>query len=120
MDEDRDALAWREAVDQQGPDRGPGQSAQAASERRYRDGEDGAAAEDAEEVVEAAGDVFDAAAVAPVALGREVDDETRRPGAGVEDEAASGPDLAGRAGVPVSLEISRETMPELEGEAPCP
>ena len=90
VNDDRDALAGRETVDQQGPDRGPGQSAQAASERRDRDGEDGAAAEDAEEVVEAAGDVLDAAAVAPVALGREVDDETRRLGAGVEDEAAPG------------------------------
>ena len=38
-------------------------------------------------------------------------------GAGVEDEAAPGPDLAARAGVPVGVEICRETMPELEGES---
>ena len=95
VDEDGDRLAGREAVDQQGADFGPGQAAQAASERRDRDGADGAAIEDAGEVVEAVGDVLDAAAVAPVALGREVDDEARWSGGGVEDEAAPGPDLAG-------------------------
>ena len=76
-------------------------------------------AEDAGEVVETGGDVLDAAGVAPVALGREVDDEARRPGAGVEDETAPGPDLAARAGVAVGLVVGREAMAELEGESPA-
>ena len=117
VDDDRDALARARGGRAAGSGPGPGQSAQAASERRDRDGADGAAIEDAGEVVEAGGDVLDAAAVAPVALGREVDDEAREPGAGVEDEAAPGPDARARAGVPVGLEVGREAMLELEGEA---
>ena len=114
VDDDRDALRAREAVEQQGADLRPGQSAEAASERRDGDRADGMAAKDAGEVVEAGGDVLDAAAIAPVALGREVDDETGRPGAGVEDETAPGPDRAARAGLPVGREIGREAALELE------
>ena len=40
-------------------------------------------------------------------------------GAGVEDEAAPGPNRAPAAGVPIGLVVGREAMPELEGEPPA-
>ena len=66
--------------------------------------------------VDTEGYVLDAAGIAPVALGREVDDEPGMLGAGVEDMHAARGKRAGAAGIGIGREVFGEVLLELERE----
>ena len=109
-------MSARQAV-MRGAHRPPVEAAQAAPDRRDGDGADTVAGEGRDEAAKPGLDVADRAAVAPVALGGEVDDSPGSVAAGVEHEHAARPQPALGAGAAVGLEGVGVAAPELEGEA---
>ena len=118
VEQDANARQLRESSFDHGSDPVPVEAAKAAAERGDGDAGDSEAADVRDESLEASFDVLVAGVGAPVAFGREIDDELGiEHGAQLKNVHAARLDLTGGARLPVGLEIVRIGFLELKRDA---